>query len=98
MTMICLRCGYCCKHYSVVIVDDPSVGIEDGNLIFHEGDGNSCKHLQGSEPGEYSCALHDESWYDQTPCFAYTQIEGHDSKCRRGEVVMSHRKLNNNSS
>jgi len=21
--MICLRCGYCCKKYAVVVVDDP---------------------------------------------------------------------------
>ena len=86
--MICLRCGYCCKHLSVVIVDDPKKGIVEGNLIHHKGDGTPCKHLIGSKPGEYFCAVHSEPWFKDTPCFAYTQIEQKNSNCRMGEFFI----------
>jgi len=86
--MICSRCGYCCKHYSVIIVDDPAKGIVEDNLIHHPGTG-PCKHLLGDKPGEYSCALHDEPWYIETPCHAFGQIEeSFDTPCRIGVHVM----------
>jgi len=81
--MKCLRCGYCCKNYAVIIVDDPEKGIAEDNLILHEGNGTPCKHLRGEE-GSYSCALHDYPWYKDTPCFAFTQVEQKDSLCRIG--------------
>ena len=88
--MICLRCGYCCKWLSVVIVDDPEIGPTKENLIFHKGDGVSCKHLKGSKPGEYSCAIHDKKWYEETPCFAHTQIESRENTpCRMGNHILN---------
>jgi hypothetical protein len=47
--MQCLRCGHCCKYYSVVIVDDPERpfnpedpdDVED-NTTFQMGDGTPC--------------------------------------------------------
>jgi len=87
--MICLRCGYCCQHLAVVIVDDPQKGPEEGNLIVHEGHGVPCKHLQGSRPGGYSCAIHDEPWYQETPCAQHGQIESNPwVPCRMGEYVL----------
>jgi len=86
--MKCLRCGYCCKTCTVVIVDDPTRGIEEDNLIFQNGMKQPCKHLQGDEPGEYSCALHDYKWYKKTPCFSHGQIEQKDSNCRMGEYML----------
>lgn len=92
--MICLRCGYCCQHYFVQVVDDPSIGIEDGNIITLYGDGTRCPHLQGDTPGEFSCGIHNEPWYDQTPCFEFTQIEQDPkSPCRMGEYILSHPEL-----
>jgi hypothetical protein len=86
--MICLRCGYCCKNYCVVIVDDPSKGLSEGNLTFHEGKG-PCKFLGGDSPGNYFCEIHNESWYKDTPCFAHTQVELDNSEpCRIGEYVL----------
>lgn len=85
--MICLRCGYCCSKYLVSIVDDPDKGITEDNLIFHKGDG-PCKHLVGDKPGEYKCAIHDKSYYKETPCYKHTQIEEKNSKCRMGKVVL----------
>ncbi len=68
--MVCVKCGYCCHKYAVVIIDDPEKGLVEENLIIHKGDG-PCKHLRGDKPGEYSCAVHDYPWYNRTPCFSY---------------------------
>jgi len=86
--MKCLRCGYCCKNYFVPVVDDPKKGIIIDNIITHKGDG-PCKHLKGKKPGEYSCEIHHESWYKDTPCFQHGQIESSkDDVCRIGEYIM----------
>ena len=85
--MICLRCGHCCRKYAVIIVDDPAKGITEGNLILHAGIG-ACKHLRGDEPGKYSCNVHDESWYPETPCFSHDQIERGNTNCRMGEYIL----------
>jgi len=96
--MICLRCGYCCKRSCVIIVDDPEKGIQDDNLIVHDGQGNSCKHLQGNVMGEYSCAIHDKEWYEETPCNRYGQIESSpDTECRMGRYQLDKKDLENES-
>lgn len=89
--MKCVRCGYCCKNYMVMIVDDPKKGLSKDNLILQRGDGTPCKHLKGDSPGNYSCELHDYHWYKKTPCWAHGQLEYQDSICRIGEYI-----LNNN--
>ena len=80
--MICLHCGYCCLNSWVVIVDDPEKGIQEDNLLCVES--TRCKHLRGSKPGEYNCAIHDYPWYEETPCANHGQIERKDSECRMG--------------
>ena len=86
--MLCLQCGYCCHHFLVMIVDDPSKEISDDNIIAHMGDG-PCKHLRGDTPGEYSCAVHDCEWYDSTPCHEYGQIESDPNfPCRTGVYML----------
>lgn len=86
--MLCLRCGYCCHRYMVVIIDDPKKGLVEENFIVHEGNG-PCKHLRGKKPGEYECAVHNCSWYKRTPCFRHGQIEAsNDCLCRIGEFIM----------
>ena len=90
--MKCLRCGYCCHCLAVIIVDDPTKGPTDGNLIVHHGKIKPCKHLTGSKPGEFSCAVHDEPWYRKTPCFSHGQISASpDDVCRMGEAFMDGR-------
>ncbi len=86
--MICLRCGYCCKYLWVIIVDNPSLGIKPDNLIEHKGQGQSCKHLEGSQPGKYRCKIHNQRWYKKTPCFTHSQIEQGNSKCRMGNYIL----------
>ena len=88
--MKCLRCGNCCKTCMVMIVNDPDQGVSEDNIIFQSGQDGQCKHLKGNKPGEYSCAIHDYSWYDETPCFQYGQIEkSPDTECRTGRFIMS---------
>ena len=86
--MICLRCGYCCHKYLVMIADDPSKPISEENIIAHRGDG-PCKHLEGSTPGDYSCKVHSKNWYGGTPCFSHGQIESSpDDECRMGRYIL----------
>lgn len=82
--MKCLRCGYCCIHLEVIIVDDPKLGPVENNLI-SKHTGERCKHLRGDKPGEHSCVIHNEPWYDETPCAQFTQIEKKNTNCRLGE-------------
>lgn len=87
--MRCLRCGYCCKQYMVMIVRNPEKGIAPGNIVAHTGGGKPCRHLRGSGPGKYRCAIHDRPWYKDTPCFQHGQIEkSPDDPCRIGEYVL----------
>jgi hypothetical protein len=88
--MICLRCGYCCKNYCVVIIDDPKKGISQDNMIVLNGDGTPCKHLIEDNEG-CSCALHDYPWYKDTPCFAHGQIERGNTNCRLGEFILENK-------
>ena len=88
--MRCLRCGYCCTCYSVIVVDDPEKGPVPGNVVLHEGMGR-CAHLLGDEPGSLSCAVHSRPWYRETPCAAHGQIERSPrDKCRMGVYVLEH--------
>ena len=87
--MICLRCGYCCKHLWVIVVDDPEKGITEDNLIEHRGGGIPCKHLRGNKPGEYTCIIHNKKWYKETPCYRHGQIEpSPDTPCRMGVYIL----------
>ena len=72
-----------------MIVDDPKKGIVESNLIYYDGK-SSCKHLRGERVGEFSCAIHSEAWYKETPCFLHSQIEcSEDTPCRIGEHILN---------
>lgn len=71
----------------VVIVDDPEKGIDIDNLKARKGD-TPCQHLEGTEPGQFFCKLHDYPWYDETPCSEYGQIEQKNTNCRMGEYIL----------
>ena len=87
--MKCLRCGYCCIQYAVVIIDVPELGYDENNAKFKPS-GQRCQHLVGDEPGKFSCAIHNESRYTETPCYEFTQTEIHpDTPCRVGEYVLN---------
>ncbi len=90
--MICLRCGYCCIHLCVIIVNDPNTGPSKDNLK-DKTTGEHCQHLIGNTCGEYACTIHNQPWYDETPCFRHTQIErSTNTPCRMGShLVEKHR-------
>jgi len=90
--MICLRCGYCCLMYMVIIVDNPELGIIESNLI-GKIEPKKCKHLIGSKCGEFKCSIHNKSWYNETPCFEHSQFEKENSNCRIGEKVLKESSL-----
>jgi len=71
----------------VVIIDDPEKEPTPDNLVIKES-GEKCKHLLGDKPGEYSCAIHDKDWYQDTPCYAFTQVETGNTNCRMGEYIL----------
>ena len=91
--MKCLRCGYCCKNLCVVVIKDPKLGLKEDNTFFHNGNGKPCIHLLGEKPGEYSCAIHNEKWYKETPCFAHDQVGHPDANCRTGEYMLKKEKV-----
>jgi len=87
--VVCLRCGYCCKYLSVVVVVDPERGLIEDNLLFHKGNGKRCKHLEGNKPGKYRCKVHDCPWYVDSPCSRHGQLEKGNSNCRIGEAILA---------
>jgi len=92
--MKCLHCGHCCKTSMVVIVVDPELGVVEDNLKAINLLEEPCPHLRGNKPGEYSCAIHDRSWYPETPCFAHGQMESNaDNPCRIGMHLLGKRNL-----
>lgn len=90
--MICLHSGYCCIHLDVIIVTNPALGIIEDNLE-HKPTGVKCRHLVGNASGEYTCAIHDFPWYQETPCYAFTQIEQGNTECRLGVFYKNSIKL-----
>jgi len=88
--MICLRCGYCCIEYGAVVMEDPALGIVRGNAVFKPA-GEKCMHLKGTK-GKYSCAIHEEIFYKQTPCYYFGQATPGDTNCEIGERVMRTKK------
>lgn len=87
--MKCLRCGYCCIQYEVIIVKNPDKKPSYRNLD-SKHTGVRCPHLLGEEPGKFSCSLHDKAWYEDTPCARHTQFEVRETPCRIGSRMMTY--------
>ena len=85
--MKCLRSGYCCIYPSVVIAVNPDLGMVEGNMRLKAA-GEVCPHLQGTEPGNFRCAVHELPWFRDTACHAFSQQETSDSPCRVGEHIL----------
>ncbi len=84
--MKCLRCGYCCVQYSVVIWDDE---VNDG--VSFKDSGVICKHLGiVTMNGKLStfCKIHWDPRFEDCPCDRYGQIENSpDDLCRMGAYI-----------
>jgi len=91
--MICLRCGYCC-FYFVVIVKPESVkeDLEVDNLCEEDLIGldssTKCPHLSWDKITDNAvCAIHHHNWFEDTPCGRHNQeVETSKSEfCRIGK-------------
>ena len=67
----------------VGIVDDPALGIVEGN-IKRKLAGERCQHLRGDTMLNYSCTMHNEPWFPETPCGKFDQPGPKDSICQLG--------------
>lgn len=74
-----------------MVVDKPKKGIVLNNIIEvdEHNTGIRCPYLRGDIAGQYACAIHEKSWYNETPCYAFGQIESiSGTLCRMGKCVM----------
>ena len=86
--MVCLRCGECCISHMVIVVKDPARGPVEGNLV-RKDSGQRCPHLRG-EAAPFTCAVHDEPWYPESPCGRHKQMERRaDELCRAGNYHLN---------
>ena len=86
--LICLRCGHCCKNNELFIIDKPNIGLRDDNIILKK-EGERCKHLLGSKPGNYICMLYNETYFDNMPCIAVKGFNTDESDiCPIGKEVI----------
>lgn len=60
--MICQRSGTCCTTMDVIIRVGDRYKMKPGGV--------QCPHLQW-EGNQASCAVHEEPWYKDMPCFVY---------------------------
>lgn len=94
--MICLRCGYCCIMYDVIIInpDKIKVGLnfEDESIYMHKPTGFKCPHLSFID-GKAHCRIHHFSWFKDTPCAQFTQVESRETNCRVGEHMLNEKNI-----
>lgn len=91
--MICLRCGYCCVHFSVVLPDGS-----------YKPSGEECKFLI-RKYGMAICKIYGKDWsindngtiikgtWEETPCGQFTQIEKTNlDLCRLGSYTLQEKR------
>ncbi|OPY54259.1 MAG: hypothetical protein A4E49_01078 [Methanosaeta sp. PtaU1.Bin112] len=88
--MLCLRCGQCCIHLDIFIVNpssilaDGSINPEDQQAMIFKPAGERCPHL-AFKPGGSSplavCAIHHLHCYRGTPCEQFEQLGPEDAIC-----------------
>lgn len=90
--MQCLRCGYCCCFLDVIIISSSALQ-KTGEVDFtnetnfqHKPCDKECPHLKWDNENAV-CIIHSCSWFEETPCHEYGQIESKDSPCRMGQYL-----------
>jgi Fe-S-cluster containining protein len=96
LIMICQRCGFCCNHLDVMIINprsirsDGTIDSEDRNSLISKPEGEKCPHLAYS--GEVAvCTIHDLPCYRGTPCDLFDQFGPEDGPCILGGYFKSSR-------
>ena len=82
--MDCLKCGYCCIWYDVIVPIDPDKGFVAGNLT-HKPGGKMCHHNMP----DGTCAIHGRDYYKDMSCFHYDYGEGKLCGVTPGEATSS---------
>lgn len=92
--MICLRCGYCCYFYDVIIIKPEAISLvteqffDDPSCmdhLIHKPSGELCPHFDfDTQSGVAICKIHDLWWFEGTPCGQFSQIGPPSSPCRTG--------------
>lgn len=97
--MKCVRCGYCCIDYDVIIIRPEYINEDINDILskdfnaadkiaIHKPCGIKCPHLDYDEDGIATCKVHDKPWYKGTPCDSHTQIGKEDAVCRIGNMTI----------
>jgi len=91
--MICLRCGGCCLHLDIFVVNpdsiqkDGSIDLCDPGSMIFKPSGEKCPHLffQADPAGETGriavCSIHHLPCYQGTPCQQFEQMGAADDIC-----------------
>jgi len=88
--MLCLRCGRCCLHLDIFIVNpfsilaDGSIDPDDQEAMIFKPAGKKCPHLthQAACDGDYAvCTIHHLPCYRGTPCEEFEQMGPEDAVC-----------------
>ncbi len=92
--MKCIRCGFCCIEYDVVIVkpefvddfDHENFNEDQEHKLMFKGCGEKCPHLQiNTDDHTTSCSVHNKPWFSGTPCDTHHVMGDADKPCRIGE-------------
>jgi hypothetical protein len=89
--MLCLRCGQCCFHLDINIINPRSI-LPDGNInpndpkaMIFKPAWQMCPHLviEGDRTANCrsTCAIHHLPCYRGTPCEQFEQIGPEDAVC-----------------
>jgi hypothetical protein len=92
--MLCLRCGRCCLHLDIFIVNpssikaDGSIDADDQEAMIFKPAGRKCPHLfqqhfhqQDGEGSLAVCTIHHLPCYRGTPCEQFEQMGPEDAVC-----------------
>ena len=88
--MICLRCGQCCLHLDIFVVNpssilaDGSIDPDDTQAMIFKPAGQRCPHLAslaGNDGSLAVCTIHHLPCYRGTPCEQFEQLGPEDTVC-----------------
>jgi hypothetical protein len=88
--MLCLRCGQCCHHLDIFVVNpfsilaDGCIDPDDKEAMIFKAAGQRCPHLvsQVGREGEMAvCTIHHLPCYRGSPCEQFEQVGQEDAVC-----------------
>lgn len=90
--MKCIRCGFCCVQFDVIIVKPEHVNdfdpddFDQDHKLMHKKGGEICPHLKIDKENKITtCTVHNKLWYPGTPCDTHYVFGDPEKPCRVGE-------------